>query len=61
LKGVLDAGSEKPALEARSPEHRRRAARARHARPRVSGRLTLELAASGPLENLAFNGSVRME
>lgn len=62
LRGMLDTSAEKPTLEARiSGETDAAALGLVMPDPGLAGRLTLDVAASGPLENLAFNGSVRIE
>ena len=59
---MLDTGSEKPTLDARiSGETDAVALALVIPDPGLAGRLTLDIAASGPLENLVFNGSVRIE
>ncbi len=62
LRGTLDTGAEKPTLDARISGQTDAAALALvMPDPGLAGRLTLDVAASGPLESLAYNGSVRIE
>ena len=62
LRGTLDTSSEKPTLDARISGQTDAAVLALvMPDPGLAGRLTLDVAASGPLETLAYNGSVRIE